>query len=207
MDFTEPGSGFRISSNDLEIRGAGNLLGASQSGHISAVGYELYTELMEKTIRELKGEEVPPAELNPEIHLGLSAFIPQEYMPDEQGRLVTYKRLSMAATDDDLLEIKEELIDCYGFLPPEMETLLEVISIRHLLKVAKGKKMEYDGKNMLIHFHSYSPVDPSKIIHLSRGKLKGMKLTPDLKLYVPAPDLHGKDIIVRARDLLLDLLR
>lgn len=206
MDFTEPGSGFRISSNDLEIRGAGNLLGASQSGHISAVGYELYTELMEKTIRELKGEDVAQADANPEIHLGLAAFIPQDYMPDEQGRLLTYKRLSLADADDDLSEIKEELVDRYAFLPPEVETLLEVVGIRNLLKVVKGKKMEYDGQTMTIHFQQNSPLDPEKILKLARTKPKGLKLTPDLRLHVPMPSLRGHDIIVRARELVLELM-
>ncbi|MBN1383089.1 MAG: transcription-repair coupling factor [Deltaproteobacteria bacterium] len=206
MDFTEPGSGFRISSNDLEIRGAGNLLGASQSGHVSAVGYELYTELMEKTIREIKGEEIPPAEANPEIHLGLSAFIPQDYMPDEQGRLVTYKRLSLADDEEDLMEIKEELTDRYGFLPPEAETLLELISLRNLLKMLKGKRMEYDGKNMTIHFHQYSPLEPEKILKMAATKQKGLKLTPDFKLYVPMAGLQKNDIIDKARGLLFELI-
>jgi len=206
MDFTEPGSGFRISSNDLEIRGAGNLLGASQSGHISAVGYELYTELMEKTIRELKGEEVPQADVNPEIHLGLPAFIPEDYMPDEQGRLVAYKRLSMADDADDLAEIKEELMDRYGSLPTEVENLLEVIGIRNLMKVVKGKKMEYDGKHMAIHFHQNAPIEPEKILRLARTTLKGLKLTPDFKLYVPMPDLQKKDVMAGARGMLLELM-
>ncbi|MBN1665185.1 MAG: transcription-repair coupling factor [Deltaproteobacteria bacterium] len=207
MDFTEPGSGFRISSNDLEIRGAGNLLGASQSGHISAVGYELYTELMEKTIRELKGEEIEQTEANPEIHFGLAAFIPEDYMPDEQSRLVMYKRLSMAAADDDIGEIRDDLLDRYGFLPPEVETLFNVVGIRNLLKVVKGRKMEYDGQNMAIQFQPNATLDPSKIIHLSRTKLKGMRLTPDFKLYAPMPGITGNDIIARAGEMLLELMK
>jgi transcription-repair coupling factor (superfamily II helicase) len=202
MEFSEPGSGFRIASNDLDIRGGGNLLGTSQSGHVSAVGYELYTELMEKTIRELKGEPMPEDELRPEINLGLAAFIPAEYMPDEHQRLVTYKRMSVAASEQELSEIRNELIDLYGFVPPEAEHLFEIIRIKHLLKAIKGKKMGYDGKNLFIFFHEKSPVDPAKLIELSRNKLKGMRLTPDYKLYLSAPNLTGEAIIRAARGLL-----
>lgn len=206
MEFSEPGSGFRIASNDLDIRGGGNMLGTSQSGHVSAVGYELYTELMEKTIRELKGEPLPEDEIRPEINLGLSAFIPAGYMADEHQRLVTYKRLSMAASEQELSDIMDELTDLYGFVPPDAERLFDVIRIKHLLKTIKGKKMGYDGRNLFIFFHEKSPLDPAKLIELSRKKLKGLRLTPDYKLYLPAPNLTGDAIIREARGLLQSLL-
>jgi transcription-repair coupling factor (superfamily II helicase) len=207
MEFSEPGSGFRIAANDLDIRGGGNLLGTSQSGHVSAVGYELYTELMEKTIRELKGQPAPEDELRPEINLGLAAFIPAGYMADEHQRLVTYKRMSMAASEQELSEIRDELMDLYGFVPPEAEHLFEVIRIKHLLKAVRGKKMGYDGKNLFIFFHEKSPVEPAKLVELSRKRLKGMRLTPDYKLYLPVPDLAGDAILREARNLLLALMQ
>lgn len=206
MDFSEPGSGFRIATNDLEIRGAGNILGTSQSGQIAAVGYELYTELMEKTIRELKGEKIPEEEAKPEIHLGLPAFIPEDYMPDVHRRLVTYKRLSMAGTDDDIAKIREEVLDCYGFVPSEVENIFEVICIRNLLKVVRGKRMGYDGENMMIDFHRDSTVNPSKIVELSRKKAKGVKLSPDLRLTVLMPALKTHEIAKQAKELLQKLI-
>jgi transcription-repair coupling factor (superfamily II helicase) len=205
MDFTEPGSGFRIASNDLEIRGAGNLLGASQSGHVSAVGYELYTELMEKAIREIKGEPPQEEETKPEIHLGVPAFIPETYMADEHQRLVTYKKVSLALTDEELSEIRAELLDCYGTVPAEVENLLSVISIRNLLKTLKGKKMGYDGKIMSVFLQEKSPVDPRRIIEIYRRKVRGVQLTPDLKLSIPMPDLKGTEILKQARELLVEL--
>jgi transcription-repair coupling factor (superfamily II helicase) len=126
-------------------------------------------------------------------------------MPDKHRRLVTYKRLSMADTDEDLSKIREEIIDCYGFVPSEVENLFEVISIRNMLKVIRGKKMGYDGKNILIDFHRDSPVNPSKIIELSRKKVKGVRLTPDFKLTVFMPDLQAHELKIQAKDLLQKL--
>jgi transcription-repair coupling factor (superfamily II helicase) len=206
MDFSEPGSGFRIASNDLEIRGTGNILGTSQSGHISAVGYELYTELMEKTIREIRGEPAPEEEIKSEIHLNVPAFIPEDYMADVNRRLVTYKRLSMSSTEDALAGIREELTDCFGYIPIEVENLFEVIRVRNLLKIAKGTKMGYDGTHMFISFHRASPVDPKKIIRMSQDKTMNVRLTPDMKLYVSMPGLHGEQIIEKAKSLLGTLI-
>lgn len=202
MDYSEPGSGFRIATNDLEIRGAGSILGTSQSGQIAAVGYELYTELMERTIREIKGEKTPEKDTKPEINLGLPAFIPEDYIPDVHRRLVTYKRLSMAATDEDVVRIKEEIIDCCGVIPLEVENLFDVIHIRNMLTTIRGKKMRYDGEKMCIDFHLDSPVSPSKIVDLTRRKGKGVKLSPDFQLTVLMPDLPAGEIIGRAKDLL-----
>ncbi|HNZ64445.1 MAG TPA: transcription-repair coupling factor [Smithella sp.] len=201
-EFAEPGSGFRIAYNDLEIRGGGNLLGISQSGHVSAVGYELYTELMEKTIREIKGESLDEEDLMPEIQLGISAFIPEDYVRDVHQRLVLYKRISLAAHDGEIEQIKNELLDCYGELPPFAHNLLQVISIRNYLKPLKGKKMGYDGKYMYVFFRENSPVDPVRIVSLYRKKIKELRFTPDYKLYVPMPALPEKEILPQAYALL-----
>jgi len=204
-DFSDPGSGFRIAYNDLEIRGGGNLLGLSQAGHISAVGYELYTELMEKTVREIKGDPVDEEEVQPEIQLGVSAFIPEEYVADVNRRLVLYKRISLAATDDDVKQIQSELQDCYGALPDSVENLLQVIVLRNSLKPLKVKKMGYDGKYLYIYFRTATPVDPVKIIALYHKKIKELRFTPDYKLYLPAPNLPETERLTRA-NLLLKML-
>ena len=204
-EFSEPGSGFRIAYNDLEIRGGGNMLGISQSGHISAVGYELYTELMEKTVREIKGEKTEEEEMLPEIQLGISAFIPEEYVQDVHQRLILYKRISLAGNDEDLAQIKNELQDCYGNLPRPVDNLLEVISIRNRLKTLKGKKMGYDGKCLYIFFRDNSPVEPAKIMAIYRKKIKELRFTPDYKLFVPISFFPQKAILEQA-DLLLKML-
>ena len=126
-------------------------------------------------------------------------------MADEHRRLVTYKKVSLAATDEDLAGIREELLDCYGFVPPEVENLLSVIGIRNLLKTLKGKKLGYDGKVMTVFLQEKSPVDPRRIIELYRRKVRGVQLTPDLKLTIPMPELEGTEILNRARELLREL--
>ncbi len=201
-EFSEPGSGFRIAYNDLEIRGGGNLLGISQSGHISAVGYELYTELMEKTVREIKGEKTGEEETLPEIQLGISAFIPEEYVQDVHQRLILYKRISVAVNDEGLYQIKNELQDCYGNLPQSVNNLLDVISLRNSLKPLKGKKMGYDGKCLYIFFSDNSPVNPARILALHSKKIKDLRFTPDYKLFVPLSVGAEKNIIKQADDLL-----
>jgi transcription-repair coupling factor (superfamily II helicase) len=204
-EFSEPGSGFRIAHNDLEIRGGGNLLGISQSGHISAVGYELYTELMEKTIREINGEKIIEEEAMPEIQLGVSAYIPEEYVADVHQRLMLYKRISLAGNPGDIDKLKSELADCYGPLPPVAENLMQVIGIRNRLKPLHGKKMGYDGKYLYIFFQKTSPIDPAKIIALYRKKTRELRFTPDYKLFVPVSNSAENDILIQA-DLLLKML-
>ena len=201
-EFSEPGSGFRIAYNDLEIRGGGNLLGLSQAGHISAVGYELYTELMEKTVREIKGDPAPIEEALPEIQMGISAFLPEDYIADIHQRLILYKRISHASGAPDLDEIRSELMDCYGPLPQTAENLLRVIGIRNQLQPLRAKKMGYDGQYFYLYFRENSPIDPAKIIALSRKKIKDLRFTPDFKLFLPAKALTASEILDQAEGLL-----
>ncbi|MRR17147.1 MAG: transcription-repair coupling factor [Deltaproteobacteria bacterium] len=201
-EFSEPGSGFRIAYNDLEIRGGGNLLGLSQAGHISAVGYELYTELMEKTVREIQGDTAPAEEVLPEISMGISAFLPEDYVEDIHQRLILYKRISHAATASDLSEIRSELADCYGPLPETAENLLRVIGIRNRLKPLAAKKMGYDGKYFYVYLRETSPIDPAKIIALTRKKIRDLRFTPDFKLFMPAAGLNPPEILEQAEGLL-----
>ncbi len=177
----------------------------SQSGHISAIGYELYTELMEKTIRELKGERHPEEEMEPEIHLGIPAFIPDNFIGDTHTRLITYKRIATVSSEDDLPAIREELADCYGPVPPQVDTLLDIIRIKNRLRKIRGERMEYNGREMRIAFREDTPVDPVRIVALSREKSESIRFTPDNRLIVSMPDLAAEDIVGRAKDLLGEL--
>jgi len=139
-EFSEPGSGFKVATHDLSIRGGGSVLGVSQSGHVSAIGYELYTELMEKTIRELKGEKYPKEEIDPEVHFGIPAFIPDDFISDMHTRLMTYKKISMASSEDDLAGLKEELADCYGPVPLQVNNLMDIIRVKKHAEEDTGEK-------------------------------------------------------------------
>jgi len=136
QEFTELGSGFRIAAADLEIRGSGNLLGKEQSGHIDAVGFELYMQMLEQSVHELKGEPVPE-EFEPNLQLQVSAYIPDDYVGDVGQRLVLYKRLSASAQVGALAQLHGELVDRYGAPPEPVERLFEVMEIRLLAKALR----------------------------------------------------------------------
>jgi transcription-repair coupling factor (superfamily II helicase) len=141
QDFTALGSGFRIAAADMEIRGGGNLLGSEQSGHIGAVGFELYMQMLEQAVRELKGQAVVE-ETEPALQLQVSAYIPDEYVDDASQRLSLYKRLSSSRQSGDLAQLHGELLDRYGPVPEPVERLLEVMEIRLLAKAARAVSVQ-----------------------------------------------------------------
>jgi transcription-repair coupling factor (superfamily II helicase) len=183
QELSELGSGFKLAMHDLEIRGAGNLLGPSQSGHIAAVGFELYTQLMEKAVRELKGEEVTE-EITPEIHFRLPAFIPEFYVEDPPERLSLYRRLSLCRSDEEVEVIQEEMVDRFGRMPMELSHLLEVIKVKILLTRLSIRKFEETPSQWVLTFDEATRVSPQRVVELiHRGKGK-YRLTPDSKLII-----------------------
>ncbi|HMK34748.1 MAG TPA: transcription-repair coupling factor, partial [Desulfomonilaceae bacterium] len=123
QEYSNLGQGFRIAMRDMEIRGAGNILGTSQSGHVAQVGYEMYLDLLEQAVQEMKGEE-PPPRIDPEIRLRTEALLPEDYVPDPQQRMNLYKRLSRASGSSEIDEIEEEILDLYGKSPIEATHLI-----------------------------------------------------------------------------------
>ncbi|MFN3505311.1 MAG: transcription-repair coupling factor [Caldimicrobium sp.] len=144
MQFVELGSGFKLSLSDLKIRGAGELLGIQQSGHINKVGYELYLELLENTIRSLKGEEI--VDWEPEVNLKVSALIPPSYVPDTEERLSLYRELVLIKDLHDLYHFRDFLQDKYGNLPQEVENLITIYELKLLMKRLKILSLEEKGK-------------------------------------------------------------
>ncbi len=183
QELSELGSGFKLAIQDLEIRGAGNLLGPSQSGYIAAVGFEFYTQLMEKAVRELKGEAVVE-EITPEIHFHLPAFIPETYVEDPGERLSLYRRLSLSRSDEEVETVREELIDRFGKIPKEVNHLLEVIKVKILLTKLSIKRFEENPSQLVLTFDESTKVSPHRIVdfvHQGEGKYR---LTPDSKLVI-----------------------
>ncbi len=162
-ELTEPGSGFRIAMHDLEIRGAGEVFGTRQSGHIMEVGFDMYTTLLESALNELKGE-VPVEEPEPEVSLRLSQYVPEDYMPDERERLSFYKRLAISGDTEELELLKEELIDRYGKLPDVVRNLFDVVALKLTLKRLSITELTQRGNRLHIRF---SPDAGKKLPHLA----------------------------------------
>jgi transcription-repair coupling factor (superfamily II helicase) len=150
MDCDELGGGFRLAMSDLQIRGGGNLLGVSQSGHIAAIGYDLYLDLLQKTVADLKAgasHDLPARaadDVDPEINLHISAYIPQNYMPDISQRYMTYRRIATLSSSPPAMhdELREELIDRYGSLPQELLNLFKIVSLKADLAALRITKLE-----------------------------------------------------------------
>ncbi len=128
-EFSDLGAGFAIAMRNLEIRGAGNILGSEQSGHIAAVGYELYCQLLEEAVRRAKHEPAP-ARRNAHVELGVDSFIPREYVPSDRQRMEVYRRLARCANAAELRQLSADLADAYGPVPPEAQTLLDLAETR-----------------------------------------------------------------------------
>jgi len=185
-DLTELGAGFRLALKDMEIRGTGNLLGAEQHGHIQAVGFELYCELLEEAVRSLRGERRPlPSEL-PTLDLPVEVSIPTEYIPEEQQRLSVYRRLGRAATQEEVARLASEVRDRFGPLPEGLQTLLEVARLR-VLCLQRGIVKVSVSKGM-----ATLRADPTRcapghsVVNLQCLGLRGRKLVQRIAEFVKA---------------------
>ena len=183
QELTELGSGFKIAAHDLEIRGAGNLLGGEQSGQIEAVGFDLYTQLLEEAVAELKGEENIP-DVEPNINLGVAAYIPDDYIDDVNERLVIYKRLASVKEDGEVAEIADELRDRYGPLPQLVENLLTMMEIKRVIRKALVTSIDAAKGRVSITFDPRTPVRPEKVIELIKEKKDRIKFTPSNQLII-----------------------
>ncbi len=179
--FSELGAGFKIASHDLEIRGAGNLLGKDQSGQIEAVGFELYSELLDEAVRELRGE-APREEVDPDVQLPVPAFIPDPYMPDVHQRLFFYKRLAQAGTDEELEEIRAEIVDRCGDLPEELDALLELMAVKVRLRALSIRALEAGPGRLVLTLGETAALDPFLLAKHVQGSGGRLRLTPDMKL-------------------------
>ena len=147
-EFSDLGSGFHISMRDMEIRGAGNLLGAQQHGHIAAVGFDLYTRLLDEAVRQLKGEEGEPG-VEPDVQIAVSSYIPDDYIPDPDQKMQFYQRLGDIRRTVEVLAIEEELVDRYGQMPDPTVSLLNAIQVKilarrlHLSRLQIGQVMTF----------------------------------------------------------------
>jgi transcription-repair coupling factor (superfamily II helicase) len=162
-EFSDLGSGFRIAALDLEIRGAGNLLGGEQSGHIESIGFDLYVKLLEQTVRELKGEEFED-EQRATVNLNLDLKIEEQYVPDTNQRLSVYRRVAGARVEPDLAALLDELCDRYGPIPQSVATLVEYGRIRVLADHLGVESLDRNGQLIVLKFRPTTTVDPVRLI-------------------------------------------
>jgi len=189
QECTELGSGFRIAAADLEIRGAGNLLGKQQSGHIAAIGLDLYLQMVEQAVQQLKGAIVEE-EFDPTLHLHVSAFIPEDYVADAHQRLSLYKRLSSTAQVGDLALLHGEVQDRYGSLPDPVERLFEVMQIRLQAKALRLASVDMKPTAAVLTFDAKAPLPEAGIRRvMDRYQRRFRLLSPQsFELQLPAGD-------------------
>ena len=204
MDHSDLGSGFQIAMSDLKIRGGGTILGASQSGHIAAVGYDMFLKLMEESVSELKGEQ-PVDDIEPEINLPMSAFIPEHYIADIDQRLSAYRRLSRISRMDEISAIREELMDRYGKLPEEVSNLLMKIVFKVLAIKAGIKKLDMAGNQLVLHISDRHQANPHGIVDLILSEKDRFRLTPDHKLTVALSDGHKTGLLTQTKYILKEI--
>ena len=200
------GVGFTLATHDLEIRGAGELLGAEQSGQIHEVGFTLYNELLGRAVEALKAGEIPdldqPLDQGIEVDLGVPALIPDDYMPDIHGRLVMYKRIASAKTSDDLDDLEIEMIDRYGLLPEFTKNLFQVTHIKLLASNYGVSRIEMNHEVARIHFGKSPKIDTEKILELILSQPETYKLDGSEKLTI----YTETDNIMERIDTIVNLL-
>ena len=174
------GAGFQLASHDLDIRGAGNLLGEEQSGHIKEVGFELYQQMLEEAVAEVKGgEEYDDGQWSPQIAVGTSVMIPEGYVPDLQVRLGLYRRLADLVEPADIDSFGAELIDRFGPLPDEVRNLLRVVYIKALCRRANVEKLEAGPKGAVVQFRNKTFANPEALVRLIGEQGSLAKIRPD----------------------------
>jgi transcription-repair coupling factor (superfamily II helicase) len=176
-EFSDLGAGFRIAALDLELRGAGNLLGGEQSGHIQAVGLDLYVKLLEQAILELRGE-VPRERARAALNLRLEIRIPSEYVPETYQRLAIYKRVSQVKDARELDALRQELRDRYGPLPPEAESLADFAGLRLRTEALAITQVDLGAGALAVRFDDRTPVAPDALVRAA-GERTGARVLPD----------------------------
>jgi len=201
-EFSDLGAGFKIAALDLELRGAGNMLGGEQSGHIEAVGFELYTTMLEAAVKELKGEsreERPATQLN----LGITLRIDESYVPEENQRLRLYKKIAGTASEAAIQELRSEMEDRYGALPDATVYLLEAAELRLACERMGVAQIDRKRGELQIRFTENATVDPAHLMKLvARNAKRGAQFTPQGLLKLPLKSSRPDEVLLEIRELL-----
>jgi transcription-repair coupling factor (superfamily II helicase) len=202
-EFSDLGAGFRIAALDLELRGAGNLLGGQQSGHMDALGFDLYTQMLERTVAELRGEEVDD-ETSVTINLGVDVAIPDDYINDMGQRLRTYKRVSSARDEETLASIRDETRDRYGRLPESVEQLFGYALLRRLAEELGVLSIDKTTDGVALKFSEKARISPGKLAVFVRGR-EGRLFSPTGVLRLNLNDDEADQVLETVRAALSEL--
>ena len=199
-EFSDLGAGFKIAALDLELRGAGNMLGGEQSGHIEAIGFELYTQMLERAVREMKGEAAPD-EAETQLNLGLNIRIPADYIPEENQRLQMYKRVARVETESQLSDVGLELKDRYGPPPPAVRNLLDYASLKLLCMKVGVNAIERKRDFVTLKFRQDATVDPDQLARFVSAQ-RGAQFTPDGMLKFALKATAAEEVLRALRTVL-----
>ena len=202
-EFSDLGAGFKIAALDLELRGAGNLLGGEQSGHIEAIGFELYTQMLDRAVREMKGEATSD-EAETQLNLGLNIRIPVDYIPEENQRLRMYKRIAGVETESQLSDVRAELQDRYGEPPPAVRNLLEYATLKLLAVRVGATGIERKRDVVTIKFRQNAVIDLAKLAQFVSSQ-RGTQFTPDGMLKFSLNASAAQEVLRRLRTVLEQL--
>jgi transcription-repair coupling factor (superfamily II helicase) len=202
-EFSDLGAGFRIAALDLELRGAGNLLGGQQSGHMDALGFDLYTQMLERTVAELRGEQIED-EPTVSINLGVNVAIPESYIPDMGQRLRTYKRVSSARDEVVLASIRAETEDRYGRVPAPVEDLFDYARLRQAAETVGVISIDRTREGIAVKLTAKARVSPEKLMEMVRAR-EGASFTPSGVLRLELSDDEKDQVLAEARRLLLQI--
>ncbi|MFZ0758513.1 MAG: transcription-repair coupling factor [Candidatus Sulfotelmatobacter sp.] len=202
-EFSDLGAGFKIAALDLELRGAGNMLGGEQSGHIEAIGFELYTQMLERAVREMKGEGAPD-EAETQLNLGLNIRIPADYVPEENQRLQMYKRVARVETESQLSDVGLELKDRYGPPPPAVRNLFDYASLKLLCMKVGVNAIERKRDFVTLKFRQDATVDPEQLARFVSAQ-RGAQFTPDGMLKFVLKATTAEEVLRALRTVLEQL--
>ncbi|HEV2881282.1 MAG TPA: transcription-repair coupling factor [Pyrinomonadaceae bacterium] len=202
-EFSDLGAGFRVAALDLELRGAGNLLGGQQSGHMDALGFDLYTQMLERTVSELRGEDVQD-ETSVSLNLGADVAISEDYISDMGQRLRTYKRIASARDDETLRQIRAETEDRYGRIPESVERLLAYARLRRTAETIGVLSLDRTPGGIAIKLSEKARVAPEKLLALV-GTRAGASFTPNGVLRIDLSEEEADDVIETTHGLLLQI--
>ena len=201
-DFTEFGSGFKIAMRDLEIRGAGSLIGEIQHGHMEQVGYDMYCKLLDEVMKEMKGEKVEePKEEDIQIDINVSSYIPDDYIESSDMKISIYQDIALCKNEEEIKDVTDEIIDRFGTMPKEVEELLEIARIKNMCREKNINKIMQKGSGIVFYFEekTFDPKIISKLISIYKTNIK---FSPSALPYVTYQIDLNKSIIKQIKEFI-----